>query len=167
MAKHGNKNDISLLFDAQMCAKNLSAKELADACGVSEQTVNHWRNGSIPKSSMKKVASSLDLSIEELLTGKRQLLDNKAEGRVEKKINALSFTTGTSLCIVIGAMMMFVAMYVTCTINMLFGAELEHSVGYFAWTVVSAISAFGGAYLAISGLRTAKKAGVAADQLTR
>ena len=154
MAKHGNKNDISLLFDAQMCAKNLSAKELADACGVSEQTVNHWRNGSIPKSSMKKVASILDLSIEELLTGKRQLLDNKAEGRVEKKINALSFTTGTSLCIVIGAMMMFVAMYVTCTINMLFGAELD-----FAWTVVSAVSAFGGAYLAISGLRTAKKAG--------
>lgn len=94
-----------------------------------------------------------------MLTGKRQLLDNKAEGRVEKKINALSFTTGTSLCIVIGAMMMFAAMYVTCTINMLFGAELEHSVGYFAWTIVSAVSAFGGAYLAISGLRTAKKAG--------
>ena len=46
-----------------------------------------------------------------------------------------------------------------CDVHMLFGAELEHSVDYFAWTVVSAVSAFGGAYLAISGLRTAKKAG--------
>ena len=159
MAKHGEKKDIALLFDAQMCEKDLSAKDLADACGVSEQTVNLWRNGTIPKRSMKKVASILDLSIEELLTGKRQPLDSKAEGRVEKKINALSFTTGTSLCIVIGAMMMFVALYVTCTINLLFGDELRHSTGYFAWIVVSAVSAFGGAYLAISGLRTTQKAG--------
>lgn len=159
MAKHGEKKDIALLFETQMCAKGLSAKDLADACGVSEQTVNLWRNGTFPRNSMKKVASILDLSIEELLAGKRQPLDNKAEGRVEKRINALSFTTGTSLCIVIGAMMMVVALYVTCTINLLFGTELEHSIGYFAWIVVSSVLAFGGAYLAISGLRTAKKAG--------
>lgn len=159
MAKHGEKKDIALLIDAQMRAKDLSAKELADECGVTEQTVNLWRNGSIPKRSMKKVASILDLSIEELLSGKRQPLDNKAEDRVEKKINTLSLATGTSLCIIIGLMMMFVALYVTGTINLLFGAQLEHSVGYFAWVVVSAASAFGGAYLAISGLRAAEKTG--------
>ena len=157
MAKHGDKKDIALLFDAQMSAKGLSAKDLADACGVSEQAVNLWRNGTIPKSRLKEVASILDLSVEELLSGKRQPLDSKAEGRVEKKIKTLSLVTGTSLCIIIGAMMTFVALYVTCTINLLFGSELEHSLGYYAWIIVSAISALGGAFLMINGLKTADK----------
>lgn len=159
MAKHGDKNDIALLIDARMHEKDFSAKELAGKCGVTEQTVNNWRNGTIPKNALKTVAGVLDLSIEELLSGQRQALDHKAEGRLEKKIDTLSLTTGTSLCIIIGAMMMFVALYVTCTVNLLFGEELRHSFGYLVWTVDSAASAFGGAYLAINGLRTAQKAG--------
>ena len=159
MAKHGEKKDIALLIDAQMCAKDLSAKELADECGVTEQTVNLWRNGSIPKRSMKKVASILDLSIEELLSGKRQPLDNKAESRLEGKINTLSHVTGTSACIIIGLMMMFVTMYTTCAINLLFDSELEHSIGYFVWVLLSVVFAFVGVYLTISVFKTAKKAG--------
>lgn len=159
MAKHGEKRNIALLVDSRMLEKGLTAKKLADECGVTEQTVNNWRNGTIPKSSLKKVAEVLDLSIEELLTGRLQTLDGKAESRLNGKIKALSRTTGISVCITIGLIMMFVAMYVTCTVNLLFGGTLEHSIGYFVWVVVSAVFVFGGMYLTISGLRTAKKAG--------
>ena len=139
--------------------KGLSAKTLAEKCGVSVQTVNNWRNGTMPNDdALPKVADALDLSVSEILAGEIKSIDDKAEGRLEKKIESLSLTTGTSLRIIIGLMMMFVALYVTCTINLLFGEVLEHSVGYFAWIIVSAASAFGGAYLAISGLRTAGKA---------
>ncbi len=142
-----------------MHEKGLSAKTLAEKCGVSVQTVNNWRNGTMPNDdALPKVADALDLSVSEILAGEIKSIDDKAEGRLEKKIESLSLTTGTSLRIIIGLMMMFVALYVTCTINLLFGEVLEHSVGYFAWIIVSAASAFGGAYLAISGLRTAGKA---------
>ena len=160
MAKHGSKQERAILIESQMRKKKIKARDLAKECGVTVQTVNNWRNGGMPNDEvMPKVANVLGLSIEEILEGRRQTLDAKAEGRLEKRINALSLTTGTSLCIIIGAMMMFVALYVTCTINLLFGDELRHSTGYFAWIVVSAVSAFGGAYLAISGLRTTQKAG--------
>lgn len=158
MAKHGEKRDIALLVDSRMLEKGLTAKKLADECGVTEQTVNNWRNGTIPKSSLKTVAEVLDLSIEELLTGHLQTLDGKAESRLERKIKALSHTTGASECIVIG-LMMLVAWYVTGTINLLFGEVLEHSVGYFVWVVLSAVFVFGGAHLVISGLRKAEKTG--------
>lgn len=159
MAKHGNKRDIALLIDSRMHEKGLSAKALAEECGVSVQTVNNWRNGTMPNDdALPKLADALALSVSEILAGEIKSIDDKAEGRLEKKIKSLSLTTGTSLCIIIGLMMMFIALYVTCTINLLFGEVLEHSVGYFAWIIVSAASAFGGAYLAISGLRTAKKA---------
>lgn len=160
MAKHGNKRDIALLIDSRMYEKGLSAKTLAGECSVSVQTVNNWRNGTMPNDdALPKLADALDLSVSEILAGEIKPIDGKAEGRLEKKIKSLSLTTGTSLCIIIGLMMMFVALYVTGTINLLFGAQLEHSVGYFAWVVVSAASAFGGAYLAISGLRAAEKTG--------
>lgn len=159
MAKHGDKRDIALLVDSRMLEKGLTAKKLAEECGVTEQTVNNWRNGTIPKSSLKTVAEVLDLSIEELLTGRLQALDGKAESRLERKIKVLSRTTGTSACIIIGLMMMFVALYITGTVNLLFGAQLEHSVGYFAWAVVSAVFVFGGAYLVINGLRVTEKTG--------
>lgn len=159
MAKHGNKRDIALLIDSRMREKGLSAKALAEECGVSVQTVNNWRNGTMPNDdALPKLADALDLSVSEILAGEIKAIDDKAEGRLEKKIKSLSLTTGTSLCIIIGLMMMFVVMYVTCAINLLFGKVLEHSVGYFAWVVVSAAFVFGGAYLAISGLRTAEKA---------
>lgn len=159
MAKHGDKRDIALLVDSRMLEKGLTAKKLADECGVTEQTVNNWRNGTIPKGSLKTVAEVLDLSIEELLTGRLQTLDGKAESRLERKIKALSHTTGASECIIIGLMMMFATMYMTCTINLLFSSELEHSIGYFVWVVLSAVFVFGGVYLFISGLRTAEKTG--------
>lgn len=142
-----------------MREKGLSAKALAEKCSVSAQTVNNWRNGTMPNDdALPKLADALDLSVSEILAGEIKAIDDKAGGRLEKKIKSLSLTTGASLCIIIGLMMMFVVMYVTCTINLLFGEVLEHSVGHFAWVVVSAAFAFGGAYLAISGLRTAEKA---------
>lgn len=114
-----------------MREKGLSAKALAEECSVSAQTVNNWRNGTMPNGdALPKLADALDLSVSEILAGEIKAIDDKAGGRLEKKIKSLSLTTGTSLCIIIGLMMMFVVMYVTCTINLLFGEVLEHSVGY-------------------------------------
>lgn len=159
MAKHGNKRDIALLIDSRMREKGLSAKALAEECGVSVQTVNNWRNGTMPNDdALPKLADTLDLSVSEILAGEIKAIDDKAEGRLEKKIKSLSLTTGTSLCITIGLMMMFVVTYVTCTISFLFCGWLEHSIGYFVWVMLSAVFLFGGMYLFFSGLRTVKKA---------
>lgn len=160
MAKHGNKRDIALLIDSRMREKGLSAKALAEECGVSVQTVNNWRNGTMPNDdALPKLADALDLSVSEILAGEIKAIDDKAEGRLKREIKVLSRMMGTSVRIIIGLMTMLVASYVTGTVNLLFGAQLGHSVGYFAWAVLSAVLVFGGAYLVISGLRVAEKTG--------
>lgn len=40
-------------------------------------------------------------------------------------------------------MTMFDVTYMTCTINLLFFDELEHSIGYFVWMILSAVFLFG------------------------
>lgn len=134
---------------------------------MSVQTVNNWRNGTMPNDdALPKLADALDLSVSEILAGEIKAIDDKAEGRLKREIKVLSRMMGTSVRIIIGLMTMLVALYVTGTINLLFGAQLGHSVGYFAWAVISAVLVFGGAYLVISGLRVAEKNRVTAGPLT-
>lgn len=127
-----------------MHEKGLSAKGLAEKCGESVQTVNNLRNGAMPNDdALPKLADALDLSVSEIFARKIKSIDDKAEGRLEKKIKSLSLTTLTSLYIIIGLMTMFDVTYMTCTINLLFFGELEHSIGYFVWMILSAVFLFG------------------------
>ena len=144
MTNNSDKQGRALLIDSCIVKKGFTASKLAGELGVTPQTVNNWRNGTMPN----------DQIIRE---GRPQTLNSGAEERINKRIKSLSFTTGATICIIVGVMMAFVSLYVTCSINMLFGGELDHSFGYYAWTMVSTVSAFGGAYLAISGLKSAKK----------
>lgn len=100
MAQQGDKRDIALLIDSRMHEKGLSAKGLAEKCGVSVQTVNNLRNGTMPNDdALPKLADALDLSVSEIFARKIKSIDDKAEGRLEKKIKSLSPTTLTSLYI--------------------------------------------------------------------
>lgn len=157
MANNSDKQGRALLTDSCMVKKGFTASKLAGELGVTPQTVNNWRNGTMPNDQIiYELTDLLDLTIEEIREGRPQTLNSGAEERINKRIKSLSFTTGATICIVVGVMMAFVSLYVTCSISMLFGGELDHSFGYYAWAMVSAVSTFGGAYLAISGLKSAK-----------
>lgn len=159
MAKHGDKRDIGLLIDTRMTEKGISSKEMAEKYGVTPQTVNNWRNGKITNNAdlLKRVSSDLDLSINEILAGEQQAIDDKAEKRINAKISTLTFNTATSIAIVIGAMMVFVAIYVSCTINLLFSDYAMPSLGYIFWVLVSLFCVGGGIFLMFWGLHVAKK----------
>lgn len=66
--------------------KNLTQRELADILGVSHKTISKWECGSgFPDISMiKKIAEELNISVEELLDGKR--LEEKNERKFNIKL---------------------------------------------------------------------------------
>lgn len=65
--------------------KGLTQKELADILGVSHKTISKWECGSgFPDISMiKKIAEELDISVEELLDGKKVEETNKRKFNIK------------------------------------------------------------------------------------
>ena len=104
------------------------------------------------------------MSVDELLTGEPQPIENKAEGRLESKIKSLTSNTATSISVTIGALMAFIALYVTCTINLLFSDCAMPFLGHLLWTIVSAVCAFGGGFLMLWGLHVGKKNEIRKDE---
>ena len=119
----------------------------------------------IPSSdTLPKLAAELGLSVDELLTGEPQAIENKAERRLESKIKSLTSNTATSISVTIGALMAFTALYVTCTISLLFSDYAMPFLGHFLWTIVSAVCAFGGVFLMLWGLHVGKKKEIRKDE---
>ena len=62
--------DLGKRIKARMQAKKISSKAMADACGVTPSAVSSWyRTNRISKDALAKVATVLDVSLEELITG--------------------------------------------------------------------------------------------------
>ena len=64
--------------------KNLSQKELADLLGVSSKTISKWEceNGLPDISILEKLSKSLDVNVDELLNGQKNISETKAEKRL-------------------------------------------------------------------------------------
>ena len=60
--------------------------------------------------------------------------------------------------------MAFTALYVTCTISLLFSDYAMPFLGHFLWTIVSAVCAFGGVFLMLWGLHVGKKKEIRKDE---
>lgn len=142
-----------------MREKGIESKHLAEKLNVTSQAVNKWRRGdAIPGPEiLPKLAAELSLSVDELLTGEPQPIENKAEGRLESKIKSLTSNTATSISVTIGALMAFIALYVTCTISLLFSDYAMPFLGHLLWTIVSVVCAFGGVFLMLWACMSAKR----------
>lgn len=166
MVNNDKKRTLGALVDSRMREKGLESKHLAKKLNVTPQAVNKWRRGdAIPSSDiLPKLAVELGLSVDELLTGEPQAIENKAEGRLESKIKSLTSNTATSISVTMGALMAFIALYVNCTISLLFSDYAMPILGHLLWTIVSAVCAFGGVFLVLWGLHVGKKNEIRKDE---
>ncbi len=96
MVNNDKKRTLGALADSRMREKGLDSKHLAKKLNVTPQAVNKWRRGdAIPNSDiLPKLAAELGLSVDELLTGEPQPIENKVEGRLESKIKSLTSKMG-------------------------------------------------------------------------
>lgn len=158
MTNQYDKKATGALINLRMIEKGFETKDFASEFNVTSQAVGKWRRGdAIPSADiLLGVAAKLDLSIDELLAGEPQSVGNKAEWRLNEKIDSLSLSTGSSLCILVGLMMMFVSMYGVFSLNLLAGNDVKQSIGYITWLIVAFVCALGGLYLVLSGLKKAK-----------
>lgn len=153
------KRIFGTLVDSRMREKGIKSKHLAEKLNVTPQAVNKWRRGdAIPGPEiLPKLAAELSLSVDELLTGEQQPIENKAEGRLRAMIDSLGGRTAAVMCMMIGVVMLTGALFGLCSVGMLFGNYVFESFSYFAWGIMVAFWSLGGVYLLISGYKTLVK----------
>lgn len=86
-----NQNGIGEFIQSVRKEKNLTQKDLADAIGVSDKTVSKWENGnSVPDTTLlKPLCNLLDISVNELLSGKRLPPEDYSENAENNMISLL------------------------------------------------------------------------------
>lgn len=96
-----------IIKDARL-AKNMTQKELADKISVSTFAVSKWENGrGMPDISyLQPIASTLDVSLNELILGEKQMTTLKDDATVKQLINEAVKQSKrkifrTSMCIVV------------------------------------------------------------------
>lgn len=153
------KRTLGPLVDSRMREKGIESKHLAENFNVTPQAVNKWRRGdAIPSPEiLLKLAAELSLSVDELLTGEPQPIENKAEGRLGAMIDSLGGWTVAVVCMMVGVVMLTEALFGLCSVGMLFGDYVFGSFSYFVWGIVVVFWSLGGVYLLISGYKTVVK----------
>lgn len=74
---HFDGMELGKRIKAKMKAKKITAKAMAEACGVTPSAVSSWfRTSRIGKGTLAKVASVLDEDLETLITGEEDAFDH-------------------------------------------------------------------------------------------
>lgn len=75
--KRSGPTPFSKILRALMTEKEVSVREAAELAGVGISTVDNWRSGALPEdySAVKRLAKSLGVSMEFLLTGEEDKFD--------------------------------------------------------------------------------------------
>ena len=85
------QNNIGTFIQLSRKNKGLTQKELGDEIGVSDKTISKWENGnSIPDTAMlAPLCHSLDISVNELLSGEKLPPENYTEKAEENMMQLL------------------------------------------------------------------------------
>lgn len=86
-----NENKIGSFIQLCRKEKGMTQKDLADMISVSDKTISKWENGnSVPDTGiLSSLCQSLDISVNELLSGEKLPVENYSEKAEENMMNLL------------------------------------------------------------------------------
>lgn len=86
-----NENRIGSFIQLSRKEKGMTQKDLADRIGVSDKTISKWENGnSVPDTEiLTSLCQSLDISVNELLSGEKLPVENYSVKAEENMMNLL------------------------------------------------------------------------------